>query len=258
MLAIGAPAASTGGFSIGAPSQAIALVDLTEVGLAGWVPAKPPPGVSELSLASGYGSTGTAMDDGIVSPSWYATASKFLGPTPTNPQATAGLLMSILLAPLGFIFSIVALAKAGRIHRDGFAPIGRRRAGWGLALSIMALIAIPIGISVGIPMLQHQQELQLEQLAAANSGTDEVPAGQVPIPLAAYDRATFEQGLAEGFTQSAGGAPDSITCPDTVETTVGSSITCEIVYQEQPHTMTMTITNDVGNYTVAVDGVVQE
>ena len=257
-LAIAAPAPSTGGLSIGAPSQALALVD-SQVGLSGWVPAPTVPGVSELSIASGYGSAGTAPNDLVASPSWYSTNNKFLGPPPTNRPATAGLVLSfLLLAPLGFIVSIVALAKSNRIHREGFAPIGRRRAAWGLALSIAVLIAAPIGISIGLPILKQQQELALEQLAAQNAAADELVPTQVPIPLTAYDRAAFEQGLADGFTQTAGSPPESVTCPDTVATTVGSSITCEFVWQEQPHTMTMVITNDAGNYTLSVDGVVQE
>ena len=249
--------ASTGGFSIGGPSQALALADSQSVGLAGWVPATPPPGVSELSLAAGYGSTGTALNEGTVSPSWYSANNKFLGPTPTNGQATAGLVLSLIgLWGLSFVFSIVALVKAARIHREGFAPIGRRRAGWGLAISIAALIAVPIVVTVVVPEIQHQQELKLEQLAAATAPTDDLTAVDVVAPVGPYDRAAFEQGIADGFTQSGGEAPESVTCPDTAGMTTGESITCEIMYHEQSHTMTMTFTDDVGNFTMSVDGTV--
>lgn len=256
-LAITAAAAATGGFAVSTPPPVMLQ---PKGGLGGWVPAEPAPGVSELKMASGYGAALTASHDTAVSPSWYSNNNALLGTTPKNGQATAGLVLSILgLAPLGFIFSIVALAKASRIHRDGFPAIGRARAAWGLTLSILVLIAAPIGVSIGLPILRAQQELALEQLAAANAGADEdLTAGVVPIPLGAYDRTTFEQGLAEGFTQSTATAPESVTCPDTAGTAAGETITCDIIWQDAPHTMVMTFTDDEGNFTMTIDGVVQE
>jgi hypothetical protein len=257
-MALAAAPASTGGFSIGGPSQAVVVAD-PQVGLAGWVPAPAIPGVSELSMAAGYGSSGTAPNDAVVSPSWYA-ANKFLGPAPTNTPATVALVMvlTVLMAPLAFIFSIVGLAKASRIQRDGFAPIGRRRAAWGLALSTLFLIAAPIGVSIGLPMLQHQQELALEEAAAANAVSDELTVTAVEVPPGEYDRTAFEQSIAVGFTQSPENAPESVTCPDAAGKATGESITCEIMYHEQTHTVTMTFTDDIGTHTLTVDGVVQE
>lgn len=258
-LAIGAPAASTGGFSLATPSQGLALAEPQEVGLAGWVPAPPVPGVSELSLAAGYGSVGTAPNDSTVSPSWYASDHKFLGPTPTNGVATAGLIFSIVgLWLVGFILSIAGLVKAGRINKDGFAPIGRARAAWGLTISIVAAVVVSVGGSLLLPVYLQAREIELEQQAAASLPTDELTVGAVPAPSGAYDRATFEQNLAVSFTQPEGAAPESVVCPDSAGLTAGNSITCEIMLLEKPHTVTMTFIDDIGTHTLTVDGVVQE
>ena len=72
-----------------------------------------------------------------------------------------------------------------------------------------------------------------------------------------YDRYAFEQGLIEGFTNSAGSPPESLVCPDTIDAVVGATFTCTLSYQGVEHVMDATFTDATGTMSIAVDGVVQ-
>jgi hypothetical protein len=70
-------------------------------------------------------------------------------PALRNGHATAGLVLGIVsmvgnplavVSVIGLVLSFVGLSRANRLGQHGYAPVGRKRAIWGLALSGLALL----------------------------------------------------------------------------------------------------------------------
>lgn len=66
-----------------------------------------------------------------------------------NGHATAGLVLGIVsmvgnplavVSVIGLVLSFVGLNRANRLGQHGYAPVGRKRAIWGLVLSGLALL----------------------------------------------------------------------------------------------------------------------
>jgi hypothetical protein len=70
-------------------------------------------------------------------------------PQPRNGHATAGFVLGIVsmvgnplavISVIGLVLSFVGLSRANRLGEHGYAPVGRKRAIWGLVLSGLALL----------------------------------------------------------------------------------------------------------------------
>lgn len=68
---------------------------------------------------------------------------------PRNNHATAGFVLGIVsmvgnplavVSVIGLVLSFVGLNRANQLGRHGYAPVGRKRAIWGLVLSGLALL----------------------------------------------------------------------------------------------------------------------
>lgn len=147
---------------------------------------------------------------------------------PTNGHATAGLVLSLLgISLLGIIFSAIGLRRAREFEYSGEPPVGRKRGRWGVGLGIASIV---LSTAVTVLALTTYSWL-FEQLYSTTPQTSVVDDGSTtPFDSAdaTYNRAAYEQEIADEYAWAEMGTPLSITCPDVASTAPGSTITCTI------------------------------
>ena len=156
--------------------------------------------------------------------------------SPTNGQATAGLLLSLFgFSLFGIILSVIGLRRARESEYDGDLPVGRTRSRWGLGLGIAGIVASAAVLALWL----FASAWALEQLGGSTPGTS-VIEDETITPFdsadATYDRAAYEQEIADEYAWEEMGTPISITCPDVGSTAPGNSITCTIVLSDRTDT----------------------
>ena len=204
--------------------------------------------------------------------SWYDSGSSTGSRTePSNPQATAGLLLSIVgLNVFGIILSVLGLRRARGFEEQGDAPVGRKRSRWGLGLGIASLIISLALLAAYVFAFQYFLDLYEEQFGSGVVQTQELDdeffdaeAAPEALPvlmddgsLAVWDRAAMEQLLFDSLTQPDGTTADWVMCPDEVEMVVGESYECTLSLAGVSHTMKQTFTGQLETES-SIDGVVQ-
>ena len=185
---------------------------------------------------------------GQVQPAWQAAPHPAYGPPPSNGFATAGLILSLFgMYGLGIFFSIRGLLHANKLARWGDEPVGRKRAGWGLGISIVAPLTIAALLSILIPVGIAQSE---------NMASDGVVRGAFGIP-AVYDREIAEQAIYDGFAET-GQNVSEVTCPDEAEMVVGGGFECSIFYLSMTRRVGIVYTDTAGGYYMTLDGLILE
>ena len=212
----------------------------------------PASGFSSYSAFGTGTATSTVPPDRTAfaaTPAWYgSTPGASQRPDPTNGQATAGLILSLVgLNVLGIVFSILGLRKARDFEADGDLPVGRKRSRWGLGLGIASLVITLAIVAAYLFAFQYFYNLYLEQVGSSvvqteQPGDDLVDTETDVTPPVANDgtyvRSDYEQAIRDEYAEDGYPAPDTVTCPDTGSTAEGGVIVCEIVTGDLVETRT--------------------
>lgn len=197
------------------------------------------------------------------------------GETPRNGAATRALVFSIIawiFNPL-FIFTILAFVSAKRALENArmfeyqrHEPVGRSRARVARALAGTGLALYLIGFGLGVWAATGGGGFLGDMIrplyAALLPGRQNPIDGAVdntsnPGVWAFYERSTFEGAIRDGFVNE-GVTPDSVTCPDMIVATKGTSFSCQIVVSGGPVEAQWTFTDDEGGYEQYINGVLVE
>ena len=161
---------------------------------------------------AGFASAGFAVASSSLDFSRVETTPAPTGPEipdrpPANGIAIAGFVLSLVGGGLlSLILSILGLRKAREAKYAGHGPVGRAFARWGIALSVLGLIAT---------------------LIAALS----VPAWLRSLESGFYDPAVVEQQLTAFFLEE--DAPVSLVeCPETGSFSTGTVLPCAVTFQD--------------------------
>lgn len=182
-------------------------------------------------------------------PNWNSAVGRpQYGPPPTNGSAIAGLTLSLLgLFGLGIIFSIRGLLHAAKLARWGDAPVGRKRAAWGLGIGIAAPLTFAALASIIVPIVLAQSE---------NLAADGVLRGPLGLP-AVYDREQAEQAIYDTATAQGLNVSD-VECPNDAEMVVGGGYECTGFYRGMTHRFGVVWTDTSGSYYSTFDGLILE
>lgn len=170
---------------------------------AGWTDnLRAPQPVTPVAPANPY-SSGAAP-----TPQWNATP-EYTSYAPSNGLAIAGLVLSLVWAPLlGIIFSILGLRKAKGFEDADMPPVGRAVAWWGLGLGVAGMI-LGIAWGVFVVMLYFAQHDQ-------------------PVGDSATARA-LEESIAEDAKVLYAKDVNFVSCPPTVSDEPGNVVDCLVV-----------------------------
>jgi hypothetical protein len=104
----------------------------------------------------GAGGFGAAAPGDAFPRGGYAPVPQYapVGATPTNGLATASLVLGLVMLAVGLvtgfyfgsglavILSVRALRRSKVLAQEGWGPVGRARAGWGLGLSVLMVVVV--------------------------------------------------------------------------------------------------------------------
>lgn len=167
--------------------------------------------------AAGFTSPAPAAPEAGTGPTpWQRTEAHRVGDAfadqraGTNSPAQMGLvfgIVSILFNPLllvgitSFILSLKGLARARKWESEGSAPVGRKKAVWGLVLS-------PIGTVIALIVIAGF-------LSGVTGGADEIQ----------FDKAGVEKMVTDGVLEQVGTVV-TVKCPDSPSMTEGNEFQC--------------------------------
>lgn len=233
--------------------ERLAAVGASQSGFGSFETSKGPPAFTGFDATSSFGGS-------TVAASWYENPRGPMGPPPTNGQATAGLVLSLLgFSIVGIVLSVIGLKRATENAGMGNLPVGRTRARWGLGLGIASIVLTIASTVLYVLVFSSMYNSYLLDPYAYDTSpgiTETDNSLAVPVPLL-YDREAVESELTDLAAAQLEAAPEFVGCPD-ISTVVDSSpISCDLVVNGQNYGATITYTDEIGSHTILIEHAVQ-
>jgi len=166
-------------------------------------------------------------------PDWNASAGRPSSEPQSNAPAVTGFVMSLLgFGLISLIISIVGVKKATRLENAGGPATGRVLGRWGIALSIVGMVAGLIAAAAFGYWLYLAGSLGVFDDLGADTGTStsQTEAPVAPAVVGANPVAdAIASDMADDMDFMFETEAQSVTCPADATDTAGSVVTCDIV-----------------------------